>query len=252
MDDLSRYNVEDFWCLVNHKFDNSVDKEESLQLFVWILWAIWLARNALIFKDENWDPGTVLLKANELHTEWLNICNHNRESVNAQPMINPIAGPHWVPPPGNAHKINFDGVFISVSSVGVGACVARDHRGKVIASVACRFSNVTSAAVVEALALREAIGLAKSLNLIDPIFEGDAKCIIDAMNGKYAVDMDCEVILEDCRFFCRSILDCSFRFVKRSCNWVAHIVVKRALRDNFFCCNPLAQLLWLESRLVSR
>ncbi|XP_050231821.1 uncharacterized protein LOC126680694 [Mercurialis annua] len=140
------------------------------------------------------------------------------------------------------------------SATAVGACVVRNHWGKVFSVCARRFSHVSSPTIAEALALREAICLANRLRVSEPIFEGDAKGITDAMAAGSGVGLDCDVILQDCRtLVCNFFpLSHSFKFVRRSLNWAAHSIVGKAFRDHSFCCNTLAQMEWLESRLCSR
>ncbi|XP_050217811.1 uncharacterized protein LOC126668667 [Mercurialis annua] len=199
----------DFWLELDKTCSTSDIRNFVLSLVAWTLWSIWLCRNDLIFKDLFCDPLFV---------------NHR---------AGPAISDQWSPPPRFAYKINFDGAFHNQSSSGVGAAVARNHVVKVIASSARRFLNVSSPALVEAMALREAIVLAKNLRLTDPIFEGDAKGIVDAMRSGSGVDRDCDVVIQDCRFLCRDFLLPSFNFIMRSFNWVAHIVAKKVLRDYF-------------------
>ncbi|XP_050233568.1 uncharacterized protein LOC126682054 [Mercurialis annua] len=158
--------------------------------------------------------------------------------------------PQWTPPPANTLKINFDGAFHNASGNGVGAAVTRNQEGRPIATVARRFTHVNSPTLVEALALREAVLLAKSRQLTTVIFEGDAKGIIDAMIEGSNLNPACDVVLHDCRILCSSFSAVSFSFIRRTGNWVAHSLAKKSLKDIPFCTNTLAHLVWLEERLM--
>ncbi|XP_050211337.1 uncharacterized protein LOC126661530 [Mercurialis annua] len=216
-----------------------------LERGAWILWALWIGRNAMIFREEHSDPRGVLAVADNLFNDCLRALQPESSSLRATP-----APVQWQHPPANVIKINFDGAFHKVSGSGVGACVARSHDGKPLASAARRHDNVNTPVIVEALALREAIQLAGRLRFKEVIFEGDAKGIIEAMRSGARTDLACDVILHDCRILCQSFALVSFSFVRRSGNWVAHSLAKKALRDVSFRCNNLAQLMWLESRLL--
>ncbi|XP_055960162.1 uncharacterized protein LOC130014978 [Mercurialis annua] len=178
---------------------------------IWIMWSLWLARNSLIFRDEDSDPITVINSAASLHQEF-----------------------------------SQDAKISSKDSAGTSA---RDHGGKVICSTARKFHFVNSPSLVDALAMREAIYLAQFLKLPTVLFEEDAKAIIDAMTNGSMVDLDCEVVVQDCRILVKNNSSYPFSFINRKCNWVAHVVAKKALKEFDFCNNALAQILWLESRL---
>ncbi|XP_050238321.1 uncharacterized protein LOC126687809 [Mercurialis annua] len=124
----------------------------------------------------------------------------------------------WSPPVSEI-KINFDGAYRKDDKMGV------------------------------ALALREAILLARRLRIQNLIFEGDAKSIIDFMSGKGIVGSDCEVIMINCKALCEQSNFNRFKFIYRHCNWMAHDITKKALRDPLFCNNPLIQMVWLDTRL---
>ncbi|XP_050207834.1 uncharacterized protein LOC126657216 [Mercurialis annua] len=207
-----------------------------------LFWAIWEARNALVFSDLDSNPIEVLQTATRFQNDFSRL-TPRRLTVNAPSRDSEAAAnATWSPPPVSEIKINFDGAYRKDDKMGVGACVARDHDGRPIHSCAKSFDNVSSPALIEALALREAILLARRLRIRNPFFEGDAKSIIDFMSGKGNVGSDCEVILIDCKVLCEQSNFTHFTFIYRHCNWVAHDVAKKALRDPLFCNNSLAQV----------
>ncbi|XP_050207383.1 uncharacterized protein LOC126656807 [Mercurialis annua] len=237
-------NFKEFWASMN----NSADKVERWTSIAWISWAIWLARNAAIFREDDTDPLMVLGRASDLQGEYMaaNASNRVRPAVTRPEIIQNL---HWQPPSYNGIKINFDGAVHVQSKICAGACVARDTRGSVLASFARQFRSVTSPALCEAFALREALLLAIRMRLKFVHFEGDAKSIIEAMTENKPTDVACEVVIQDCRKLSKPFPFFTFGFVNRSINWVAHSVAKKALHDSSFCCNSLAQVLWLEARL---
>ncbi|XP_050232976.1 uncharacterized protein LOC126681481 [Mercurialis annua] len=137
-------------------------------------------------------------------------------------IIDKIVVSTWLPPPANAFKISFDGAYLKDSQVGVGACVMRNSQGRAVFSIAKRFHNVSSPAIIEALALRESIQLAARTQTLNPYFEGDAKSIIDVVLSSKPVELNCDVILQNYRSLCGELGFTNFSFVRRNCNWAVH------------------------------
>ncbi|XP_050211529.1 uncharacterized protein LOC126661711 [Mercurialis annua] len=104
--------------------------------------------------------------------------------------------------------------------------------------------------VIEVMALREAICLATGMHLTSFIFEGDTKGIIEAMSRGVSTNAACDVVLHDFCLLSQAFSVCSFSLIRRISNWVTDSIVKQSLRDNSFHCNSLAQMQWLESRLL--
>jgi ribonuclease HI len=65
--------------------------------------------------------------------------------------------------------------------IGIGI-IARDHSGRVIATLSGSKNFVTDPSMAEALAAREAVELGRSLELQDFILEGDALEVVKAIN----------------------------------------------------------------------
>ncbi|XP_050224097.1 uncharacterized protein LOC126673834 [Mercurialis annua] len=227
------------WISLVEKLSKMEGRLALIQEAAWVLWSIWLARNAMIFRDEFKDLWQVLNEAAYSYHEFQQATNVERLPAAPNPEALPSC---WQPPPPLATKINFDGAFIAASRTGSGACVARDSAGKILSSYAFYVQHAATPSLMEALALRASINLAMRLRLQNTIFEGDAKGIIEAMKYGSNLDSNCDVILNDCRKLCENLQGCSFFFVRRNCNWVAHRVAKKALRDREFYNNPLAQI----------
>ena len=84
----------------------------------------------------------------------------------------------WKPPDEDCYKTNFDGALFEEGEVGIGV-VARNHRGKVMASLSLwKNTNSSSVVTLEMLAARRAILYAQELGIGKSIFEGDSKIVI--------------------------------------------------------------------------
>ncbi|XP_050217460.1 uncharacterized protein LOC126668298 [Mercurialis annua] len=194
----------------------------------------------MIFRETFQDPGEVIANATDLQAEFLRARSRSHSAQQPLPATMGVQYAQqtlssWSPPPANVFKLNFDGAFQAAMSSGVGAVVVRNHRGVVFNSTTKRYPYVTSPATIEAMALRDAINLAISLQLPEVIFEGDAKVIIEAMSQNSKVDYNTDVIIQDCKVLLNNIMPHSFHFVRRASNWVAHSLAKKALTDNSFC-----------------
>ncbi|XP_050211794.1 uncharacterized protein LOC126661954 [Mercurialis annua] len=224
--------LREVWGKLENKYSEQKEKVGFLSTVSWFLWAIWRSRNAMIFREKHDEPAEVVGNAMVLQNEFI------RAGQRPPAITRPCTTANAPSEPSGG------------SSTGVGAVVVRNHRGLAISSATSRYFNVASPAILEAMAMRDAINLAKSLQLTEVIFEGDAKVLIDAMIKNSNVDYNCDVIIQDCKVLAETLMPHSFIFVRRVNNWVAHSLAKKALRDNSFCCNNLAQLVWPDSRLL--
>ena len=78
----------------------------------------------------------------------------------------------------------FDGAVFSKMDAARLGVVIRDSCWRVVGALAEQIPIPTSATIVEALAYRRALNFVEELNLMDTVFEGDAKQIIKALLAK--------------------------------------------------------------------
>ncbi|KAH7863311.1 hypothetical protein Vadar_016036 [Vaccinium darrowii] len=79
-------------------------------------------------------------------------------------------------------KINFDGAFVPSLNVGGVGVVARADDGSFLFARSRGGLKARSAIVMEGLALRVGVLLAKEQGIRRVVFEGDAKGLIDVLN----------------------------------------------------------------------
>ena len=103
-------------------------------------------------------------------------------------------------------------------------CSAGDTRSQ--GAVACPF--VASALVAEALALKEAIKAAISLNIKDLICFSDSRGLINMITASSSV-IALQGILHDISVLSLSFSSICFKFVPRLSNTIAHRLAKEAL-----------------------
>ncbi|XP_050217787.1 uncharacterized protein LOC126668643 [Mercurialis annua] len=166
---LGGLSVNNFWNQLLCIQSFGTERENKIRRVACIFWELWVARNGLIFRQDQSDPQDVLHAADFLFQEWCNPLLRSHDARTAG--LEQTEAQLWQPPISNAFKVNFDGAFLVGLSKGAGACVVRDRLGRIIATAARQFQHVTSPTVVEALALREAILLARRLRLTDFVIE---------------------------------------------------------------------------------
>lgn len=85
------------------------------------------------------------------------------------------------------------------------------------------FAN--SPLVAEAIALREAIVFAASLNIQKILLESDCLILVNACRGEM-IRKEIDHIISDIKFFKNNFTSCGILWVNRSCNTVANMVAK--------------------------
>ena len=135
---------------------------------------------------------------------------------------------HWVSPPANLVKINFDGaVFSKDNFSGVGA-VIRDENGLVLGLCTKHLPQAYSAVEVEALAATTALALAKDLGVTRVILEGDSLVVIKALREEKQLLSPTGLLLEDVRMLSQSFQKLLYSHTKREGNSIAHNLARYA------------------------
>ena len=107
--------------------------------------------------------------------------------------------------------------------------VARKDDGGLIGAWADSEDKLGEPAVEEALAIRQALNIAKQKGWRKVLIQSDCKGIIDKINARKAADPHIGVILFDILKLRQVFTECSFSFIKREGNFVAHHLAKFAI-----------------------
>lgn len=203
---------------INHwKANNICDDLRTGQLF-YLIWHIWKARNEFVFNTKSPNPMSVLILAKSQALEFLQARTDNRSS-------NSIAtsnwgSTRWRPPRSDTTKVNIDAAYDAITGRGCAGVVCRDARGKVLTVIASRIF-APNALVAEALAMREALQLARSLNLHRVVFESDNTTMVEACKGSKKV-REISNVIHDIQFMKQSFEHVGFTWTRKSGNRVAH------------------------------
>ncbi|KAL3741172.1 hypothetical protein ACJRO7_016751 [Eucalyptus globulus] len=130
------------------------NERKSNALLASILWSIWKARNAWVFRSSRLKPQQIMEEASydlELYIKWSpNTTMQNRKDKQV------VRGEEWIPPTTRELKLNVDGSWSCASKQGVVARICRDHHGRLVGGFAKKIL-APSALVVETLALKEGL-----------------------------------------------------------------------------------------------
>jgi hypothetical protein len=94
--------------------------------------------------------------------------------------------PRWIPPQPGCVRLNVDAAMAKTTTGGVVGVVCRSALGEFMGASALTIPGITDPAVMEALACREAMALAKDLNLQNIMVATDCLSVITAMEQPYA------------------------------------------------------------------
>ncbi|XP_050222755.1 uncharacterized protein LOC126672846 [Mercurialis annua] len=234
-------SIGDWWLKIQQTMENS-----DQTMFAFILWYLWKARNALFFKGEDWSATEIVSKANCHCLEFL-VASNSEESASQlvhQPTI-PPQHTGWNPPPQGTIKLNFDAALNSSDHVGSIGVVCSNDSGIPFLCFTKKIYGAFSPIALEAIALLESLLLAKRMEFPHVLIEGDAKNVIDTMNGEPLSDSSIEVVIIDSTRLATLFSSCTFQFVKRTYNRMAHKVANKALYDSFLGENHNLLLQWL-------
>ncbi|KAK9035311.1 hypothetical protein V6N11_077353 [Hibiscus sabdariffa] len=188
-------------------------------LLVITYWAIWYAKNKLIYKGSICSiPATsTFIQAFILEIESLVVVSAPK------PVPKDVK---WFPPDNNSIKINFDASFNISTNSSVTGIVARNFQGLVMAACTFSHSAVTDAFTAEALACETAVTFVSDLGFNSVQVEGDSLSIIKKLN---ATTMDRSLlspIISDIQNLRGSFDSITFSFVSWKGNMVAHELAK--------------------------
>ena len=145
----------------------------------------------------------------------------------------------WTPPPPGWLKINFDGAtFKDRKLAGLGGVIRNDN-GLIMAAFTQTIPLPTSVEMVEVLAARSALVLAKELCLNQVLLESDSEIIINALSNGGRDSSSYGHILLDIKLLTPAFMGVSFCHSRRQANKVAHRLARSA-------CNFPPLQVWME------
>uniref|UniRef100_A0A2N9HCV7 Reverse transcriptase domain-containing protein n=1 Tax=Fagus sylvatica TaxID=28930 RepID=A0A2N9HCV7_FAGSY len=194
----------------------SISIQSSVQ-FALILEAIWNYRNRYVHSN-NLESPLVSIKILELK-----IIEHWR-AITGLAGASATEKSFWCPPSPGSIKLNVDAAILPTSARI--AVIARDE-GRLLIKAWAKSVVTSDPLIAEATAIHWAVLLAKSESWSNIMIESDSKVCIDALvaDPKYA-DWSISVICDNVKHLAREFSFCSFCWVSREINMVAHTLAK--------------------------
>ncbi|XP_057426348.1 uncharacterized protein LOC130719758 [Lotus japonicus] len=184
-----------------------------------ILFAMWEARNKLIFEDKPWSVASILVRVASL------VCPPSTSFSLAHGGRGQGPG-KWLRPAVDVVKVNVDAAVGRDKMAGFGM-VARDNAGEVLAAAAKFPTLALSPIVAEALSLRWAMELSVDLGFRRVQFETDCLPLFQAWKKANGTSYIFSIIY-DCRSLFSAFDYVDFSFVRRQGNSCADYLARRA------------------------
>ncbi|KAM6543366.1 hypothetical protein CsatB_007813 [Cannabis sativa] len=194
---------------------------------VMIGWAIWKARNDMLWNGKSCSAVDVVWMARTTLRQWTCAQSKRLDSISVT-SSHTDTREHWSKPTAGQLKINVDGaVFEDTNEVGTGF-VARGCDGRVIEA----FSTISSVScrpeIAEVLSVKEALSWIKRNNKSHVILETDCILVVQAILSSVSMPSIFGLFVQDCQFILSSLSNVSISHVKRSANKAAHCMARGA------------------------
>ncbi|XP_018479542.2 uncharacterized protein LOC108850518 [Raphanus sativus] len=200
-----------------------------------ILWALWTARNVVIFEQRSYTVEETAIRVIKLAREWSQAQSHKKESSTTTQGSNFVL-PHLgspLPPPIGTTIIKTDAAWDKKSQTTGLAWIDAGPPSYRIMQGARIHRNVASPLAAEALAIRTALqdATASKVSLLRTY--SDNQTLIRAINGKL-FEKEIYGILKDIETLSSLFVESSFCFLSRAKNGQADFLAKSILR-NLLC-----------------
>jgi ribonuclease HI len=172
----------------------------------------------------------------------------NYAKAASQSMEAPIT--KWERPQPRQVKVNVDGSFYADTFTGAVGAVLRDYQGQLIAAPCKYLPQVSSAAMAEALAMKEGLSLVASKGCSQVIAEADLLETIQACTGQETWWTEPAAIFADCVDLASLIDGINFRHCPREVNRAAHELARECFRSKISCTWDDDPPSFLLSRLI--
>lgn len=191
-----------------------------------LLWALWRARNNVIWRGSNWNALSISIQVANALEDW----NSGRFNTTDRRSIEDIPR-CWNPPENEWLKCNVDAaLFKDENKVGFGL-ILRDNQANFVATKGGLLHCIFDPGIAEAYACREALLWIQSKGLSKVVIESDCAEVVKAIQGKTKRHNYVGRIVADCQHLQSSLHDISFSCIKREANTCAHKLARLTRTD---------------------
>ncbi|KAM6600853.1 hypothetical protein CsatA_020462 [Cannabis sativa] len=215
--------MESFWDWFSHiLLQHSSTAQEELLM---VLWAIWYARNEVVWRDKSMSAAEVILLARVVLNQWRNAQQRRMGSL-LVPTGSREDLEHWVKPVMGKIKVNVDGaIFASDGRFGA-AGVARDSQGRFIEGFTVLRVGRVDSAMAELVGVKEALSWIKRKHWGPVDLETDSLVVVQAVQSTMEIPSPFGLQVAVCRSLLADLPLVSINFVKRSVNKAAHCLAR--------------------------
>ncbi|KAM6562205.1 hypothetical protein CsatB_022203 [Cannabis sativa] len=227
---------------------NSVTSE-MMGRVIMLCWALWAARNDLVWKQRVRRVSDVVAFANLSLDQWI-----KAQGKGNLPLLSPLkegdGAEQWLKP-FSGFKLNVDAaIFASSFKHGFG-CVVRNSDGDLVSVFAGIKDGSVAPELAESIGIREALSWLKNNAYTRATIESDSLVCVEAIRSEETLVSAFGLVVDDCKNILKNLSNVSISFVKRSANCAAHYVARHsvALAERMFSINsvPLNFMSILES-----
>ncbi|KAF7830619.1 Trimethylguanosine synthase [Senna tora] len=213
------------WLKQNALCDSSSSLNTPLGTnFIYCLWHIWLSRNQLIFKNQNWPPNMILRKGLAAAAEFFHLNPQHSSLLNSNNIQI-----KWHPPIANWWKLNTDGACSGNPGPFAIGGIIRDHNGSFISGYSS-YIGFGTALKAELWAISVGLRIALSLNCNFIHVESDSLLAVKFLKDNNIPDTHhLHNLLLSCRSSLQEFTEFSISHVYREGNQCADSLAKQAL-----------------------
>ncbi|XP_074310502.1 uncharacterized protein LOC141646529 [Silene latifolia] len=190
-------------------------------LMMVVCWAIWEARNRVIFEGGSVVVVDVVKRVRRVFEEVEGELVVRAREAGGPNEEGGMQGDDWRPPSSGWVKLNVDAVVKEGIGVGVGA-VCRDSSGKVLWGMAHNRREVWEAHVAEAVAVLEGLEQAREAGHECVVVESDCSQVIDALKQRKTGRSLFSLVLDDILCISSYFSSVVWSYISRRNNVVAH------------------------------
>ncbi|PWA79598.1 hypothetical protein CTI12_AA205230 [Artemisia annua] len=202
-------------------------KNGKFELMLMLMWRIWCARNSKAHGQGDLDKNIVKQSADGMLQEFSRV-NQPTEAFTA-PHNAPSRA--WSAPTYGVIKINCNAGVLGNNGVSGLGFVMRSHNGLVLLAGSKRLAFTMSVIEAEAKAILWAIQEAQAKGFAKVVLETDSSILVDAFKHNKVL-YHIRALFLHIRRLCLLFDSCTWSFVRREGNKVAHELARLAVTDN--------------------
>uniref|UniRef100_A0A803Q2U2 RNase H type-1 domain-containing protein n=1 Tax=Cannabis sativa TaxID=3483 RepID=A0A803Q2U2_CANSA len=215
-----------------------------LKEILMIAWAIWNARNKLVWDKKSMLAADVVLSARSTLNQW-SFAHQRRMDPLLMFNEHNVEVEHWITPANDTIKVNVDGaIFEATNSFGFGY-IARRSDGSLLEAASVGKIGRVAPEVAEVAGIKEALSWIKSKGWHKVSLESDCLVAVQAIHSSASLPSAFGQLVADCQKLLAALINVKVYFVKRSANKAAHFLARSSCYPSvrvFYDYNSPAEL----------